>query len=721
MSTTYDATKDFEFLFADPPDAAKLLKHVLSKQSVRAIEKDRGVEYTRVSDSDSSSSSSSRKNDKGKSTSKSEDQDDVGARDSSPTDNTKKRFRKLNPKKDGSNQRFICLVLRYLLTQIPLLMNKPLVHTKKIQRDLWVGCFSTSMLSMERMVQSLESAEPQLAAITVQALSAYYNRTVKLGEDLLERLGGPDNDDELKWGHGKDSKLKQRQQQQGQEDESEAVQEDEEDKQAHKIRRTFISEATIQLARLDLEYRTRLVQEAEDRKNGEVGSRKRKADLTFADDQDEAMEGVDGDAADKDGEEEEENLDGRGIYRLRKRVAAEQSPLSRPVPPSQSHKSQSVAPGPTVEAPSSSSPSSPPLTVSLPSTPSTQEQQKQPHQQGEPGTQQRANQDQIDLVTAMAQLSKDLNQLTAANDKLFRTFNQPRPTPTAQLSQHVDQAKTINDQLPQNLSQVETTPTAQLFYNLNQAKATNDQLYHSSRINAEGDMPHLAKTLASLKEMLTHTRQKQRDRYASLTGSSSSDAHSGLGKANSLAKAAITVTPPTIVALAAQQPKEQQPQPQQQDFSHQDSSSTTSNMPTTSPTATNTHATTAINTTAAVDSMAKAINNNSLHQTANYPPGSFQSLENMIQIFGQDIKTQIAGLKNAFENQQLQMVHLQSAVEDQQTQLTTIRETLATLVTRSASSNNSNGSNYGGDNNSGGGDGNSGGGDTQKQRAFHSF
>ncbi|KAG0380316.1 hypothetical protein BGX24_009122, partial [Mortierella sp. AD032] len=514
----YDTIEDFETVFADPPDAVKLLKQVLSKESIRAIERERGVNYTRVSDS-----------------------------------------------------------------QIINISNG----------------------------ESYNNSE---------------NQDTEMGKELMEFFG---EDSDLGEKKKLDQYLKRR-------------------RYHYRIQRTFLSEATIQLARLDLEYRTRPPTEADGRKQDEAGSqeRKRKAAHTFADDEDYAVTEDDEDSTSEDEGDDEEALDERGTYRTRKRVSTLQS-SRQPLPASlwapQTHPQ---SPETTVEETSCSSP------TSSTSTSTAQEQQQQ---------------------------------------------------------------------------------------NLQRAKSVSDQLSHTfeTTVQVQGQS-HLDKTIASLKELLAHSRQQQQARLSVHKRTPGLNAQLNKAKADVLArKTATTTLPATVVAeqqrvWQQQQPPELQHQQQprlqlwgqqrthhqHQVFSRQGASSNFAIIPSTLPT-TYTPATTIAPTNINHNNSKSNNNSNSIRndppqptnrppKTANHPlqavnhiPGLFHSLEDMIRSFGQDLKAQMTGLKTAFENQQLQMIHLQSAVEDQQRQLTVMRETLDNFVGQSTpsntddSSNNNNGSNGG--------------------------
>ncbi|KAG0271999.1 hypothetical protein BGZ95_000131 [Linnemannia exigua] len=209
----YEAVRDFEIVFADPPDAAMLLKPVLSKESIRAIEMDRGDEYTHVSDSEIVNSGN------GESDSRSESQD--------------RRVRQQQNATTTDN------------------------YSTKDTR-----------------------AQPRCTKLLGKELMGFFGEDTDL-EEKEKRL-----DDDLR-------------------------------RQQHdfRIQRTFLSEATIQLARLDLEYRMRSRAEAADGKQDKAGSQKRKAGHTFANDEDYVGPENDGEVTGEDEGGDDETLNEHNIYR----------------------------------------------------------------------------------------------------------------------------------------------------------------------------------------------------------------------------------------------------------------------------------------------------------------------------------------------------------------------------------------------------------------------
>ncbi|KAK3812427.1 MAG: hypothetical protein J3R72DRAFT_69261 [Linnemannia gamsii] len=213
----------------DPPGAARLLKNVVSKESLRKIA---------VASGD---------NDKKEGLGEESDTDDKSDNEANhrqrlqepPPDflpTGKRRACSLKSTKNGSNQRNICLTLRFLLKRIPALMNVPVTPVGVFRRYEWVGSFSTcnEASCMRNLVQDLRTTEPELRDVTIAELHDFYYRFVKMGKILLSH-------DE---NYGKDPGLDgvgQQQEQGG-------------------YRSTFVSEAMMQLARLDREYRMRTLE-----------------------------------------------------------------------------------------------------------------------------------------------------------------------------------------------------------------------------------------------------------------------------------------------------------------------------------------------------------------------------------------------------------------------------------------------------------------------------
>jgi hypothetical protein len=191
-------------------------------------------------------------------------------------------------------------------------MSQPFVVSQGIHSREWVGAFSPlkNGSCIERLVQDLAVAEPQLGNLSASSLYKFYSNFVSQGEVLLEILGDENEEEEeeeegalTKRANGDDEDKTLRQEQ-----------------QSRKIfRRTFVSEAAMQLTRLDREYRRRLGTEA--------GSRKRKVGLSFADDTG-AGSALDGnwEAAVEDEQETEETLEEDNMYRTKKRVTAARPP-----------------------------------------------------------------------------------------------------------------------------------------------------------------------------------------------------------------------------------------------------------------------------------------------------------------------------------------------------------------------------------------------------------
>ncbi|KAK3812428.1 MAG: hypothetical protein J3R72DRAFT_462965 [Linnemannia gamsii] len=624
----YDTIEDFETVFADPPDAVKLLKQVLSKESIRAIERERGVNYTRVSDSQiiNISNGKSYNNSENQDTNVQQQQRNASTPDDSSTEHTRTqtRFTKLNTKKDGTHQRLICLALRFLLTQIPPLMSNPFVHSKFTKQGVWVRSFSTNKNSgcMDWIAQNLTTAEPQFAGITTLSLCAFYSRFVQMGKELMEFFG---EDSDLGEKKKLDQYLKRR-------------------RYHYRIQRTFLSEATIQLARLDLEYRTRPPTEADGRKQDEAGSqkRKRKVGHTFADDEDYAVAENDEDSTSEDEGDDEEALDERGTYHTRKRVATLQS-SRQPLPASlwapQPHPQ---SPETTVEETSCSSP------TSSTSTSTAQEQQQQ--------NLQRAKSVSVQLshtleTTVQVQGQSHLDKtLTSLKNLLVHSRQQQQ----ARLSVH-KRTPALNAQLNKAkadvLARKTATTTLPATVVAEQQRVWQQQQPHKLQ-HQQQPRPQLRGQQKTRHQQQVFSRQGVSSNFANIPSTLPT-----------------TYTPATTIAPT--------------NINHNNSnSSSIRNDP---PQPTNCPPKTA----------------NHPPQAVNHLPGLFYSLEDMIRSFGQDLKVQMTGLKTAFENQQLQMIHLQSAVEDQQRQLTVMRETLDNFVGQSTpsntddSSNNNNGSNGG--------------------------
>lgn len=543
---------------------------------LHVIEKDRGVDYTGGGAAKSYSSGS--------------DFEDGGTGQKQQRQQQQRQpsfHRMLVVKKDGSRQQYICLALRFLLKQIPHLMSQPFVSSQGIRSREWVGAFSPlrSGVCMERLVQDLTVAEPQLGNLSAKSLYSFYNSFVSKGEVLLEILEEEEEDEEgalTERVDGDDNYKILRQEQQSEKT----------------FRRTFVSEAAMQLARLDQDYRRRI-------KSG-GGNRKRKADLSFADDTgvDSSLE-VDWEAAVEDEQEDEETSEEDDMYRTRKRVATARSPIPQPA---------------TAEAPSSpSTSSSSSSTSTLPST--TLQQRSEVHQR--PQRKYVAN-DRIGVGRGRSAATKNAG-----------------PEPLISYSWEA----------------------------YNNDKVAADQLSRTLE-NTEREQSHPSKALGNLQKMVAHSRQQQRARFFISNASSAPDSHLDLGGVDTEGRTTATTTIRTT-AITTSQPQ------QQPNLPHLDRSSTS----TLSSTLTNTPALT--NNTNVTLSNVNTFASVNTTQTANFAPVSNPLLEEAIRSFGQDIKVQITDLKNAYQNQQLQMIHLQEAVETQQSQLTAILDTLNVLVRQS--------------------------------------
>ncbi|KAF9154460.1 hypothetical protein BG015_000868 [Linnemannia schmuckeri] len=439
MPPKFSIKENFEIQFADPPDAAKLLKHVLKR--------DRGVDYTGGSAFESHSSGSDNEGDADQGEQQRQQRQQQQRQSSSKTttsyESSQARFTRLIVKKDGSHQRYICLAFRFLLEEIPILLRKPFVVSQGVKSGEWVGAFSPlkSGVCMDRLMKNLAAAEPQLRKGSPIALYSFYTHFVSMGKELLDILEeGP----LTKQGDDNDYLRSLRQGQQS----------------GWAFRRTFVSEAAMQLARLDREYRRRL---------GEKGSsRKRKADLSFADDIGAASDlEVDWEAAIDDGQDHEEMLKEDDKYRTPKRIATVQSPAPQPV---------------TTEAQFSPSTSTSPSSAStLPSTISQQQPQQIQQYQQEPVS----------------------NDRVALEHGHIATISDAGPEPPIAFSREA----------------------------YNKDKVTAEQLSRTLE-NTMQEQSHLNKVLANLQQMLAHSRQLQRARFFFADGHSAHNSHLDQSRVN---------------------------------------------------------------------------------------------------------------------------------------------------------------------------------------------